>query len=127
MCGIAGRLNFRTGAPVDAATVGRMTTLLAHRGPDGERIHVEGPVGLGHRRLAIIDLSPLASQPMASADGSLWITYNGEIYNFLELRQELETRGHRFRSQSDTEVILAAYREFGVECVTRLRGMFAFA
>ncbi len=127
MCGIAGRLNFRSGAPVEAAVVGRMSALLAHRGPDGESVHVDGPVGLGHRRLAIIDLSPLAGQPMATADRSVWITYNGEIYNFLELRRELEGLGHRFRSQSDTEVILAAYREFGVDCVTRLRGMFAFA
>ena len=127
MCGIAGRLNFVSGAPVDPAAIRRMATLIAHRGPDGEAVYTDGPVGLGHRRLAIIDLSPSASQPMASADRSLWITYNGEIYNFPELRRDLEARGHAFRTQSDTEVILGAYREFGVDCVTRLRGMFAFA
>jgi asparagine synthase (glutamine-hydrolysing) len=127
MCGIAGRLNFVSGAPVDPATIRRMASLIAHRGPDGEAVYTDGPVGLGHRRLAIIDLHPSASQPMASADRSLWITYNGEIYNFPELRRDLEARGHAFRTQSDTEVILAAYREFGVDCLTRLRGMFAFA
>ncbi|MGH7378353.1 MAG: asparagine synthetase B family protein, partial [Candidatus Methylomirabilales bacterium] len=127
MCGIAGRVNFRSGAPVDAALIQRMCDLLAHRGPDGAGIHVDGPVGLGHRRLAIIDLSPAARQPMASDDARLWITYNGEVYNFRELRADLESRGHRFRSQSDTEVILAAYREFGARCLDRLRGMYAFA
>lgn len=127
MCGIAGRVNFRSGAPVDAALIQRMCDLLAHRGPDGEGAHVDGPVGLGHRRLAIIDLSPSARQPMASEDRQLWITYNGEVYNFQALRADLAGRGHRFRSQSDTEVILTAYREFGVGCLERLRGMFAFA
>jgi asparagine synthase (glutamine-hydrolysing) len=127
MCGIAGRLNFISGAPVDEALVRRMSDLLAHRGPDGNGVYVQGPVGLGHRRLAIIDLSPGGRQPMGTDDGRLWITYNGEIYNFAALRAELEAHGHRFRSQSDTEVILAAYRAFGVDCLTRLRGMFAFA
>lgn len=127
MCGIAGRVNFRSGAPVDGAVIQRMCHLLAHRGPDGEGTHVDGPVGLGHRRLAIIDLSPAARQPMASEDARLWITYNGEVYNFRELRADLERRGRRFRSQSDTEVILAAYREFGVGCLDRFRGMYAFA
>ncbi len=127
MCGIAGRVNFRSGAPVDAATVARMCELLAHRGPDGQGLHVCGAVGLGHRRLAIIDLSPAGRQPMTTDDERFWITYNGEIYNFLELRADLAARGHRFRSNSDTEVILAAYREFGVDCLTKLRGMFALA
>ena len=127
MCGIAGRVNFRSGAPADAAVIKRMCDLLAHRGPDGDGIHVDGAVGLGHRRLAIIDLSPAAAQPMGTPDGALWITYNGEIYNFQDLRRELGQQGHRFRTQSDTEVILAAYREHGVECLGRLRGMFAFA
>jgi len=127
VCGIAGRVNFRSGAPVDGALIRRMCDLLAHRGPDGAGTHVDGPVGLGHRRLAIIDLSPAARQPMASEDTRLWITYNGEVYNFRELRADLERRGHRFRSQSDTEVILAAYREFGVRCLDHLRGMYAFA
>jgi asparagine synthase (glutamine-hydrolysing) len=127
MCGIAGRWNFRSGAPVDEHAVRRMTELLAHRGPDADGVHVDGPLGLGHRRLAIIDLSPGGRQPMTTADGRLWITYNGEIYNYRELRADLEGRGHRFRSQSDTEVILAAYREFGVGCLDHFRGMFAFA
>ena len=127
MCGIAGRFNFLSGSPVDGALIQRMCQLLAHRGPDGEGIHVEGPVGLGHRRLAIIDLSPAARQPMGTADGQLWITHNGEAYNFQALRTALQARGHRFRSQSDTEAILLAYREFGVESLDRLRGMYAFA
>ena len=127
MCGIAGRINFRSAAPVDAAVLGRMCALIAHRGPDGQDVWLEGPAALGHRRLAIIDLSDGGRQPMASADGRLRITFNGEIYNFRELRADLERRGHHFRSQSDTEVILAAYQEFGASCLERLNGMFAFA
>ena len=127
MCGIAGRVNFRSQAPVDPGVVGQMCDLLAHRGPDGHGTYCDTGVGLGHRRLAIIDLSPLGHQPMSTEDGQVTITYNGEIYNFLELRRELESRGHRFRSQSDTEVILAAYREFDLSCLDRLAGMFAFA
>ena len=127
MCGIAGRYNFRSGAPVAPALVRDMCDLIAHRGPDGEGVWTDGPVGFGHRRLAIIDLSPAGRQPMTTADGNLIVTFNGEIYNFLDLRRDLEGRGHRFRSRADTEVILAAYREWGVECLARFRGMFAFA
>ena len=127
MCGIAGRINFRSGAPVDAAVLERMGACLSHRGPDGDGTYCEGAVGLAHRRLAIIDLSPAGRQPMCTEDRELWITYNGEIYNFLALKADLEARGHRFRSRTDTEVILAAYRQFGVECLDRFRGMFAFA
>lgn len=127
MCGIAGRVNFRSGAPVDGARVGAMCDLIAHRGPDGHGVHCDGMVGFGHRRLAIIDLSPLGRQPMQTADGQVVVTFNGEIYNFQELRHALEQRGHVFRSHSDTEVILAAYREYGDACVERLAGMFAFA
>jgi asparagine synthase (glutamine-hydrolysing) len=126
MCGIAGRVNFRSGAPVDRAIVARMSGLLAHRGPDGQDLWTEGHVGLGHRRLAIIDLSDGGRQPMAYADGRLRITFNGEIYNYRELRSDLQGRGHRFHTQSDTEVILAAYAEYGASCVERLNGMFAF-
>ncbi len=126
MCGIAGRVNYASGAPVCPDLVQRMCDLLAHRGPDGEGVWCDGPVGLGHRRLAIIDLSPLGRQPMATDDGAVTITFNGEIYNFRELRAELEGLGHRFRSHSDTEVILAAYRQWDVACVPRLAGMFAF-
>ena len=125
MCGIAG-VAIRDGGLVDEGLVRAMTDVLAHRGPDGAGVHVEGRVGLGHRRLAIIDLSAAAGQPMAGADGRAWITFNGEIYNFRELRRELESLGHRFRTSSDTEVILAAYAAWGTECVSRLRGMFAF-
>ena len=127
MCGIAGRWNFRSQRPVEADLIHRMCSLIAHRGPDGEGVFADGPVGLGHRRLAIIDLSAAGRQPMSSLDGRYWITFNGEIYNFQELRAEYESKGHRFASQTDTEVILAAYREHGVDCLSRLRGMFAFA
>ncbi|HEY2433355.1 MAG TPA: asparagine synthase (glutamine-hydrolyzing) [Vicinamibacterales bacterium] len=127
MCGIAGRVNFRSERPPDAHTVRRMCDLIAHRGPDGSGVVVDGFAALGHRRLAVIDLTEAGAQPMASDDGRLWVTFNGEIYNFLELRARLEALGHRFRSESDTEVILAAYRQFGVECVKHLSGMFAFA
>ncbi len=125
MCGIAGYA-VRDGAPIERQILARMAAALRHRGPDGEGIAVIGGVGLAHRRLAIIDLTS-GEQPMASADGRLWITFNGEIYNYLELRAELEARGHSFRTTSDTETILAAYAEYGAECVLHLRGMFAFA
>jgi asparagine synthase (glutamine-hydrolysing) len=127
VCGIAGRLNFKSQRPVEAPVIGAMCDLLAHRGPDGSGVWTDGPVGLGHRRLAIIDLSEAGRQPMATPDGRLTITFNGEIYNFLELRERLEARGYVFRSHSDTEAILHAYREYGPECVTHLRGMFVFA
>jgi asparagine synthase (glutamine-hydrolysing) len=106
-----------------------MGEALGHRGPDDRGVwYCQDPqVLLGHLRLAILDLSPSGHQPMAAADGGNWITYNGEVYNFRELRAELESRGHRFRSQSDTEVILASYREWGLAAVNRFRGMFAFA
>jgi asparagine synthase (glutamine-hydrolysing) len=127
MCGIAGRVNYRTGAAVNPQALRCMCHLLQHRGPDGEGVWTQGAVGFGHRRLAIIDLSPAGRQPMHTADGSLTITFNGEIYNFRDVRHDLEARGCRFASRTDTEVVLHAYREFGVECLERLRGMFAFA
>jgi asparagine synthase (glutamine-hydrolysing) len=120
-------VNYGSLAPVDALAIGAMVRSLAHRGPDGEGVRAEGPVGFAHRRLAIIDLSDAGYQPMTTADGRLWVTFNGEIYNFQEIRSELEGRGVAFRSRTDTEVILAAYREWGVGCLERLRGMFAFA
>jgi asparagine synthase (glutamine-hydrolysing) len=125
MCGIAGLVDV-TGRPATADLVRAMTAVQQHRGPDGEAIVCRGPVGLGHRRLAIIDLAT-GDQPMANDDGSIWIVFNGEIYNFRELRRELEARGARFRTNSDTEVILRAYEAEGPACVGRLRGMFAFA
>src|SRR5215217_4329711 len=112
MCGIAGVVNL-DGSPVDREVVERMTAAIAHRGPDGTGTHVDGGVGLGNRRLAIIDLSPHGAMPMSADDGAFVITYNGELYNFLELRHELEQRGHSFRSRTDTEVVLRAYIEWG--------------
>jgi asparagine synthase (glutamine-hydrolysing) len=126
MCGIAGVLHL-DGRHADESHVERLTAVLAHRGPDGQGVWVHGPVGLGHRRLAVIDLSAAGRQPMSNEDGAVRVTYNGEIYNFAELRSELELRGHRFRSATDTEVVVHAYEEWGVECVKRFNGMFAFA
>ncbi len=126
MCGIAGVLNMR-GEPVGAAVLKRMTDAIAHRGPDGEGWYTDRAVGLGHRRLAIIDLTPGGRQPMASPDGRYVVTYNGELYNFRELRAELEALGHAFHSQSDTEVLLAAWAEWGPGSLGRFNGMFAFA
>jgi Asparagine synthase (glutamine-hydrolyzing) len=125
MCGIAGIADV-TGRPVDRTLLRAMTSVQAHRGPDGEDLVCRGSVGLGHRRLAIIDLST-GDQPMSSDDGRVWSVFNGEIYNFRELRRDLEATGARFRTQSDTEVILRAYEAEGPACVSRLRGMFAFA
>lgn len=127
MCGIVGRFNFQSKAPVQDGLLRNMANLLAHRGPDKEGIYQDGELGFSHRRLAVIDLSPAAHQPMLSADGQFCITYNGEIYNFPELRKNLEAHGYKFQSQSDTEVVLAAYRQYGVKCVEHFRGMYAFA
>ena len=127
MCGICGILNFEPDAPVDPGVLKGMADLLAHRGPDGDGFHCEGPVGLGHRRLAIIDLSEAAAHPLPNEDRTIWVLLNGEIYNFQDLRKELLRRGHVFRSQGDTETIVHLYEEEGPACVRRLRGMFAFA
>jgi len=126
MCGIVG---FASDAPGNRAWLVAGRDSLAHRGPDdaGLWLSEQGHVGLAQRRLAIIDLSPAGHQPMADVAGELRITFNGEIYNFADLRTELVAKGHVLRSSSDTEVILAAYREWGVECLARLNGMFAFA
>jgi asparagine synthase (glutamine-hydrolysing) len=126
MCGIVGVCNLY-GEPVSTDLLKRMTDIIAHRGPDGEGHYADGPVGLGHRRLAVIDLSPAGQQPMANETGDVVITYNGEVYNFQELRAELEARGHRFRSRTDTEVVIHAYEEWGEECLDRFNGVFAFA
>lgn len=124
MCGIAGIIDF-AGRPVLQEELQRMTDAIAHRGPDGEGFFVDGAVGFGHRRLSIIDLSNAAAQPMTRF--GLTITYNGEIYNYIELRQALEKQGIAFTTQSDTEVILAAYHCWGKDCVQRFNGMWAFA
>jgi asparagine synthase (glutamine-hydrolysing) len=126
MCGIAGIFHPDVPKPVDPARVRAMCDVLAHRGPDGSGIWTAPGVGLGHRRLSIIDLDG-GAQPMASADGALVVSFNGEIYNFQEVRAELEARGHIFRTESDTEVILAAWRQWGPDCLSRFNGMFAFA
>jgi asparagine synthase (glutamine-hydrolysing) len=131
MCGINGALVFATGGfEVTSSYITRMRDAVSHRGPDGADSWVDADrrVGLGHRRLSIIDLSASASQPMPNEDGSLWITYNGEIYNHRELRAELERSGrYRWRTDhSDTEVILHAFEEWGIDCLSRFRGMFAF-
>ena len=130
MCGIAGFLDASaaSAAAEAMARVEAMTGAIAHRGPDdsGTFVDAEAGIALGHRRLSIIDLSPLGHQPMTSADGRFVITYNGEVYNFAELRAELDALGHRFRGGSDTEVMLAAFLAWGVErAVTRFVGMFA--
>jgi asparagine synthase (glutamine-hydrolysing) len=126
MCGIAGIFNLN-GEPVSPVHLRGMTDVISHRGPDGEGFYVDSFIALGHRRLAIIDLSPTGHQPMISTDRQYAITYNGEIYNFRELRAELESLGRAFKSRSDTEVVLHAYMEWGSECVKRFNGMFAFA
>jgi asparagine synthase (glutamine-hydrolysing) len=126
MCGIAGQYCPRGEAP-DRSLLEAMGKRLLHRGPDGEGIHIRLNAGLVHRRLAIIDLSDEGLQPMTSEDGTLWIVFNGEIYNYLELREELVAKGHRFHSHSDTEVILHAYEEWGAGCLPRFNGMWGFA
>jgi asparagine synthase (glutamine-hydrolysing) len=126
MCGITGILQ-RDRAPAAPVRLKAMTDAIAHRGPDGEGQYVDGPVGLGHRRLAIIDLSPLARQPMTTPNGRYAMVYNGEIYNFQELRSELTAIGHAFVSRSDSEVLLHAFAAWGLGALRRLNGMFAFA
>src|SRR5712691_12143525 len=126
MCGIAGLLRFDQAA-VERSTIKRMTDAIVHGGPDGEGMYLSGSVGLGHRRLAIIDLSPAGRQPMSNEDGTVWIVFNGEIYNHALLRQELESKGHTYRSRTDTETLVHLYEEEGADFVRRLEGMFALA
>ena len=115
------------GAPVGAEALRRAARSIAHRGPDDEGLRLDGPVGLVHRRLSIIDLTDSGHQPMSNEDGTIWLTFNGEIYNFRELRRLLEARGHRFASHSDSEVLVHGYEEWGVRLLERLNGIFAFA
>ena len=126
MCGICGKLNFDPQEILDSGLISRMTETLFHRGPDGGGQFVSGPIGLGHRRLSIIDLNT-GAQPMSNEDDSVWVVFNGEIYNFHELRSDLQERGHKFKSATDTEVIVHLYEESGPESVAKLQGMFAFA
>lgn len=125
MCGIAGFFNL-DGQPISSVLLRKMTDAIAHRGPDGEGFYTDGFIGLGHRRLAIIDLSDAGRQPMATKDRNFIITYNGEIYNFSELRNELQGMGYQFKSKTDTEVVLYAYAAWGADCVKRFNGMFSF-
>ena len=126
MCGIAGIFNI-DGRPVSITTLKDMTDVIRHRGPDGEGFWTNSFIGLGHRRLAIIDLSPLGHQPMLNENARLVISYNGEIYNYKDIRTELENKGYIFHSKTDTEVVLKSYEEWGEECIHRFNGMFAFA
>src|SRR5438477_9613747 len=126
MCGIFGAFNIDPSRPADLQTLRRMGEVLAHRGPDGGGLHTDGALGIGMRRLSIIDLKT-GNQPLANEDGSIWVVFNGEIYNYRELTAELLEKGHRFATASDTEVLVHLYEEHGEACVDKLRGMFAFA
>src|SRR5688572_28685842 len=127
MCGIAGIVLRDPEARVDPGLLLRLSDAIRHRGPDDSASWTGPGVGLAHRRLSIIDLSPAGRQPMCNEDESVWLVFNGEVYNFLELREGLEKRGHRFRSRTDSEVIIHLYEEEGERCVDKLDGMFALA
>jgi len=126
VCGICGKLNFDQSRSVSSALLKSMADAIQHRGPDDEGYYRSGNVGFGFRRLSIIDLNT-GHQPICNEDETVWIIFNGEIYNYQELRQDLQSRGHRFKSKTDTEVIVHLYEEFGAGCIEKLRGMFAFA
>ena len=126
MCGICGQYNFGTREPVVPETIRRMSDSIVHRGPDDEGFHFDGPLGLGFRRLSIIDLAG-GHQPMTDQEESVWVVFNGEIYNFPEIKAELEGYGYKFRTQSDTEVLVHGYKKWGVEVFNHLNGMFGVA
>jgi asparagine synthase (glutamine-hydrolysing) len=126
MCGICGQFNLG-GQPVERAVIERMTASIRHRGPDSNGVFVSGPIGLGHQRLSIIDLSEAGNQPMRSPGGSAWIVFNGEVYNYAALKLAMERQGETFVSSSDTEVLLRLYERFGSGCLEKVNGMFAFA
>lgn len=126
MCGICGKMNFEREKLIPAQLLKRMTDAIRHRGPDDEGFYVSGPVGLGFRRLSIIDLDG-GHQPLSNENGTVWIVFNGEIYNYLSLREDLLGKGHVFKTKSDTEVIVHLYEEYGPKCLQKLRGMFGFA
>src|SRR5216110_792357 len=126
MCGICGVYNMQSGEPVSWELVEHMSELIAHRGPDDRGVYLDGNLGLGFTRLSIIDLSG-GHQPMCNETGEIWVVFNGEIWNFKTLRQELLEKGHHFRTSSDTETIVHAYEEYGVDCIKRLHGMFGLA
>src|SRR5215475_4680334 len=126
MCGICGQFNYGNQAPVVRSDLEAMTRTIAHRGPDDDGHLIAGPLGLGFRRLSIIDLAG-GHQPMSDAEETVWVIFNGEIYNFRELRTELQNKGHQFRTNSDTEVIIHGYKEWNTEVFNRLNGMFGLA
>src|SRR3954463_11388284 len=126
MCGIAGEFNFARREPVDPGALWTRTRSIAHRGPDDEGYFISGPVGLGFRRLSIIDLAG-GHQPMSDAEETVWVIFNGEIYNYRELRAELQGKGHQFRTNSDTEVIIHGYKEWDTDVFNRLNGMLGVA
>src|ERR1700678_4214827 len=126
MCGICGKIEFDKESLVPRELVVAMANAIHHRGPDDDGYYVSGPVALGFRRLSIIDLKG-GHQPLSNEDGTVWIVFNGEIYNYQGLREELIAKGHVFKTKTDTEVIVHLYEEYGAECVAKLRGMFGFA
>ena len=126
MCGIVGMIK-KNGREAEGLLIRRMNDKIIHRGPDDSGIFVEGIVGLGHRRLSILDLSKAGKQPMHSIDGRFVIVFNGEIYNYVELKKELQQEGAKFQNETDTEVIMEAYRYWGTDCTKRFNGMWAFA
>src|SRR4051794_23164489 len=127
MCGIAG--TYRPRGSVTQPEIQALLTPMAHRGPDDRGIEIlaGGQVGLGHLRLSILDTSAAGHQPMVSQDSTAWVVFNGELYNFRQIRRELEELGNSFRTASDTEVLLCAYRQWGLDCIAKFHGMFAFA
>ncbi len=126
MCGICGIYKFDKNKKINRKILNKITDIMKHRGPDDRGIFIDKNVGLGHRRLSIIDLSKKAKQPMCNEDKTIWITYNGEIYNYKDIKKQLEFKGHKFRSNTDSEVIIHAYEEFGEKCLKLFNGMFAF-
>src|SRR6202167_1968061 len=126
MCGIAGILEFGRDARASAGALREMCRVITHRGPDDEGFYIDGPLGIGMRRLSIVDVAG-GHQPISNEDGTLWIVFNGEIYNHLALREQLIARGHHYSTHSDTETVIHLFEEYGADCVQHLRGMFAFA
>ncbi|MCZ6594041.1 MAG: hypothetical protein O6943_03905 [Bacteroidetes bacterium] len=127
MCGILGIINLENQSRFGDKILEKMTKTMTHRGPDAHDTYIDDKVALGHRRLSIIDLSMAGKQPMSDSTGNILIVINGEIYNYMEIRQELASRGYEFSTQTDTEVVLNAYLEYGINCLEKFIGMFAFA
>src|SRR4051794_6355650 len=126
MCGIAGKYYYGSDREVEPRLLEKMADTMSHRGPDDQGVYRGKKVALSHRRLSILDLSPAGHQPMCNEDGTIWVVFNGEIYNYKSLRAELRAKGHTFHSNTDTEVIVHAYEEYSLDCVKHFEGMFAF-